>query len=88
VSCFVQGVDISRARKFESDYDDSIGAYKETPLYKFFLKMKRRHQVRKKKEALRRANQSLRSHYYVRLPSLSELDGRDNEIGYQPGIHF
>ena len=57
---------MSRARHSESDYEDSIEAYKETPVYKFLLKWKKRRQVRKKKKALRRANKSLRSHYYVR----------------------
>jgi hypothetical protein len=79
---------MSRARQSESDYDDSIEVYKETPVYKFLLKWKRRRQVRNKKKALRRANKLLRSHYYVRLSSLSELDGRDDEMGIQLGIHF
>ena len=57
---------MSRARHSESDYEDSIEAYKETPVYKFLLKWKKRRQVWKKKKALRRANKSLRSHYYVR----------------------
>ena len=57
---------MSRARQSESNYEDSIEAYKETPMYKFLLKWKRRRHVRDKKKALRRANKSLRSHYYVR----------------------
>jgi hypothetical protein len=79
---------MSRARQKESNYEDSIEAYKDTPVYKFVLKWKRRRQVRKKKKALRRANRSLRSHFYVRLSSLRELDVRDDEIGYQLGIHL
>ena len=63
----LQQVDMSRARQSEAHYDDSIEAYKETPMYKFLLKWKRRRQVRTKKKALRRANKSLRSHYYVRI---------------------
>ena len=79
-----QEVDISRARKNESDYEGSIEAYKETPVYKFLFKWKRKRQVRKKKKALREANKSLRSHYYVRLLSVNELAVRDDELG----IHF
>jgi len=63
----LQLADMSRARQSEARYDDSIEAYKETPVYNFLLKWKRRRQVRKEKKALRRANKSLRSHYYVRL---------------------
>jgi len=44
----LQQVDMSRARQSEAYYDDSIEAYKETPVYKFLLKWKRRRQVRKK----------------------------------------
>jgi hypothetical protein len=62
-----QQLDMSRARQSESNYEDSIEAYKETPMYKFLVKWKRRRHVRDKKRALRRANKSLRSHYYVTL---------------------
>jgi len=79
---------MSRVRKSESNYEDSIEVYKETPVYKFLLKWKRRRQVRKEKKALRRANKSLRSHYYVRLSSVNELDVHDDEIVYELGIHF
>ena len=72
-----------RARYSESSYEDSIEAYKETPVYKFLLKWKRRRQVRKQKKVLRGANKSLRSHYYVCLSSLSELDVHDDEIVHQ-----
>ena len=50
----------------ESEYEESIGAYKETPTYYFIMKWNKRRQVRQKK-ALQRANRSLRLHYYVRL---------------------
>ena len=83
-----QQADMSRARQSESDYEGSIEAYKETPLYKFLLKWKRRRQVRKKKRALRGANKSLRSHYFVRLSNENEFDVRDDEIVYELGIHI
>jgi len=83
-----QQVDISRARQSESNYENSIEAYKETPMYKFLQKWKRRRQVRKKKKALRRANRSLRSHYYVRLLSVNELDVHGDKIVYELGIHI
>lgn len=51
----------------ESQYEESIEAYKQTSLYHFVVKWKRRRHVRKKKKALRWANRSLRSHYYVCL---------------------
>jgi len=79
---------MSRARQNESDYEDSIEAYKETPLYKFLLKWKRRRQVRKKKKALRRANKSLRSHYYVRLSIVNGLTFVTIKLYTKLGIHF
>jgi hypothetical protein len=79
---------MSRAREREANYEDSIEAYKETPVYKFLVKWKRRRQVRKKKKALRSANRSLRSHFYVRLSNLRQLDVCDDEIGYQLEFHF
>jgi hypothetical protein len=79
---------MSKARQSESNYEDSIEAYKETPVYKFLLKWKKMQQVRETKKALRGAIKSLRSHYYVHLSILSELDIRDDEILYELGIHF
>ena len=78
---------MSRARQSESNYEDSIEAYKETPLYKF-LKWKRRRHVRKKKKALRKANKSLRSHYYVRLSIVNGLTFVIMKLYTIPGIHF
>jgi len=75
--------DKSRARKSESNYEDSIEAYRETPAYKIPLKREKKLQVRKQKKALRGANKSLRSHYYVRLPGLNERDVLDDEIVYR-----
>jgi hypothetical protein len=83
-----QQVDIFRARKNESDYEDSIEAYKEIPVYMFVLKRKGMKEVRKKKKALRGANKSLRSHYNVRPSSLSQLDVGDDKIVYEIGIHI
>ena len=82
-----QQADMSKAMQSESDYEGSIEAYKETPLYNFLLKWKRRRQVQKKKKALRGANKLLRSHYYVRVSNENLLDVRGNEIVYELGIH-
>jgi len=80
---------MSRARQSESNYEDSIEAYKETPVYKFLLKWERRRQVREQKKVLRRINKSLRSHYYVRLLNVNDsLDVRDEKIVHELGIHF
>lgn len=57
----------SRAGDDEKTYEDSIEAYKETPMFNVVGKLKRRREVRRKKKALRRSNRSLRSHYDVRL---------------------
>ena len=63
---------MSRARQVESDYEDSVEEYKQTPVYQFVLKWKRRREVRRKKRKMRRANKSLRSHYYVHLSNKIE----------------
>jgi hypothetical protein len=69
----------------ESEYEESIEAYKETPTYQFVIKWTRKRQVRKAKKALRRVNASFRSHYYVRLP---RLNGIDTVLIYLPGIYI
>ena len=79
---------MSRVRRNESDYEDSIEVYKDTPVHKFILKWKRRQQVRKKKKALRGANKSLRSHYYVHISNVNHLDVLDDEIAYELGLHI
>ena len=56
----------ARARQKESEYEESISAYKETPTFHFVAKWKKKRQVRQKKKALQSANRSLRLHYYVR----------------------
>jgi len=80
--------DRSRVRQKESEYEDSIEAYKETPVYHFIHKWRKRRQVWEKEKELRSANKSLRSHYYVRLSSLNEIDLPDNDVVYQLGIHI
>ena len=65
-----------RARRKESEYEESIEAYKETPLFSFVRKWRRRRAVRRRKKALRRANASLRSHYYVRVLNKDPGGGR------------
>ena len=54
-------------RQKESEYEESIEAYKEMPIYRFVRKWDKRRQVRQKKKTLQKANRSLRLHYYVRL---------------------
>ena len=53
----------ARARQKESEYEQSIAAYKETPTFRFLIKWKNKRQVRQRKKALQ-ANRSLRLHYY------------------------
>ena len=57
----------TRARQIESEYEESISVYKDTPTFRFVAKWKKKRQVRQKK-ALQKSNRSLRLHYYVRLP--------------------
>ncbi|KIM49894.1 hypothetical protein M413DRAFT_6717 [Hebeloma cylindrosporum] len=77
-------IDMARARESESNYEESIEAYKETPVYRFILKWKRRRQVRKKKKALRRANKSLRSHYYESTSDASDTSSTTVAPGSPP----
>jgi hypothetical protein len=56
-----------RARQKESEYEESIAAYKETSTFRLVTKWNKKCRVRQKKKALREANRSLRLHYYVRL---------------------
>ena len=58
----------ARARQKESEYEESISAYKETPTFRFVTKWSKKHQVRQKKKELQKTNRSLRLHYYVRAP--------------------
>ena len=62
----------ARAQQKESKYEESIAAYKETPAFSLVTKWNKKLQVRQKKNALQKANRSLRLHYYVR-PFTSEI---------------
>ena len=71
LSCFSPSVTNvqARARQKESEYEESISAYKETSTFRFVTKWNKKCQVRQKKKALQTANRSFRLHYYVRPPT-------------------
>jgi len=78
----------ARARQKESEYEQSIAAYKETPTFRFLIKWKNKRQVRQRKKALQEANRSLRLHYYVRLSTTRSKYSLHDRIVLLPGIYI
>lgn len=74
----------TEARKKESEYEESISAYKETPVFRFVTKWNQRREVRRKKKALQRANRSLRLHYYESTSDASDTSSVTAESGSPP----
>jgi len=74
----------TEARQKESEYEECISAYKDTPTFRFVAKWKKKRQVRRKKAALQTANRSLRLHYYESTSDASDTSSVTAVSGSPP----